>query len=351
MPDIRQINQTLKSEQTIIVDPNLLINRGLYCCKPKKINLNKAAATLIRQVARRSPEYVSDAFLIEPEADFGSIHSTLKDFENLTVTNHSVSSFIRHLQGSKNRSVWAACGPSSSYSDQAHDSFAQSLLSYKNSWQQDFLSELTERQKILLAQKQDFFAKRMENLCVEVKPGKNVLLDIWEPSLLEMQKKWRPIISGKKTKPEQLFAPVEKGFGFGAIVAGLENEKSGRKIEWSTLNLEFQNESFDLNTSQSLFNEINKWLPGLGVDSIGSLESVYLSIPSMVIAYHLRAEWVESCDNKLAKEVFKFHDLIWGWHPVLTLMQLFARAKAPALFVHTGQFPKVDIVLIKEVES
>lgn len=335
---------------SLIVDKNVLINRGIESSRPKRLNMTKAAITLVRQVARRAPEMVDSAYMVDAVADASKAHDLLRDFKNVTMTSHSVGSFLSQLRNSQDRgAVWSVSGASAPYSDVAHKDFARSLLGFRNQLQTDFLHELMETQDKLLAEKHDFFARRMENLCVEERPGKHSLLDIWEPSIKALQKEWKAYLGKRNHEPIIHLLEPSRGFGFGAFVSGISKESvSSRPLNWTSTQIRLDGNEFDLNSAAAIQQIVDQWLRENTPKGLKDQRSIYMSIPSGAIAAHFRQVWVENSSQSPQKENYKFHDLIWGWHPLLSLMQFLSRSRCPAVFIHTGDFPHLDMVGIWE---
>ena len=334
--------------QIINISKNILINRGLNTLRPKRINLEKATVTATRQAVNRGISEIPTALIVEPESDLGQVHKLLNEFDNLTMSSHSISSLLNQIQNNESQCVWSVCGKALHYSAHAHDGFSQSLVNYQPEYQQQFLKELSERQLEKFKEFNQSIPKRANQICVEIKPGKISLLDLMEPTVNYTQKSWETVIQGSKKDQKPQIAPVELGFGIASCLIGREQTtKESRYLKYTFAQLDLQQDAFDLSTSKKIYDLASKWVQDCGLGSIGDLKNIYVSIPSKIISSQFRSQWKSSSNFKLKDDIFEFEDLIWGWHPVLTLMTFFANASLPALFVHTGDFPEVNLVLIE----
>ena len=288
----------------INISRDILLNRGLNTLRPKRINLEKATVTATRQAVNRGASEVSSAIIVEPESDLGQVHKLLNEFENLTMSSHSISSLLNQIQNNESQCVWTVCGKSLDYSALAHDGFSQSLVNYQPEYQQQFLQELSKRQLKWFQEYNKSIPKRTNQVCVEVKPGKIVLLDLMEPTVNFCQKSWESLVQGGKKDQKPQIAPVDLGFGIASCLMGTaKTSKDSRCLKYNFAQLDLQQDAFDLSTSKKPLRFDSRLACKIAIlqSILNDPEVFHTSIPSKIICSQLRSQWISSSNSRAKK--------------------------------------------------
>jgi hypothetical protein len=178
-----------------------------------------------------------------------------------------------------------------------------------------------------------------EQLVVEERPGKAVVLDIDNTTHKRLSKRWQALTSGKERRSDgvaPLMAPT--GWGVGAIIVAPEGgvaAKSAKapKVEVSHRSWPMLGGFYERSAAADAVAATAAWIASTG-DAVP--KHLYVISPSYAHAAALTAEARKIWGSAVTAS---YPDLASGWHPGLSLVDALLHGQRPTLVLGLGTWP------------
>ena len=208
--------------------------------------------------------------------------------------------------------------------------FAESLIKFNPSWQRLALEELLVQVERLAGDRAP-----PEILVGEDRPGKFVRIEPRSQALRYISKKFAQTLARESDiRTRTLLAEV--GWGAGSLILEPDGPRQIACCEFDISGRELQ-----LAAAEQWGRRIQEWITSVSGLSIGNIPKIEISTPYLVIAGYL----AELLATK-GKHFPAAPDFVWGWHPLLTLLDFLSQAAEPSLLINLHHGSGLQIVLV-----
>ena len=318
----------VRSPVRVFIDGDAFVaTRGLKELSPKRFDVAKTAASLVRPMCRdaaRPPDQVQ-VFVPAIGAEAERVFQLLSDVDRVTLGADLFPNVFDALARPADLRVIAALGAGGPLPFAPFDALARSLRNVAPELERRFVKNL-----IALAPKH-----RDSRILIEEKPGRATLLN-----LEDMSARHRLKVMEKTLGP----VDAEEGFGLAALAIGaraedIRGQSRGPMVAGATIR--FSEESFQFSMVGSLTACLGNLLESWRAPALEKQKSVYIAAPHAAVHAMVGERLTGRPWNDAP---ILGPDLIYGWAPVMTLVEMLAHADLPALFVHLGRYPAVHVV-------
>jgi hypothetical protein len=267
----------------------------------------------------------------------------LADIPRLTLGAGVFPALLDHLAAAVPGERRAVCvlGEGETPRGEAHAALARSLAAHNPQIEQRLAQDLLAR---LRDGGQAPAAFDRDRLVVEEKPGKTLVLSLGEATIKAALKRQQALASRPAEGGTRLPVDAPDGWGVAAcIISGLapgaSPPRGARAVHLASLDVQLAGEAIDLDTGRRLAAIAAAWLQATAGFGLQELKRVTLSVPWMAVAATVGAAFGPAANQR-------FPDLVHGWQPFLSLIELLYERELPALFVYTGRHPEVHLAAI-----
>lgn len=324
--------------QRLYVDPGGLLTRGARELRPKRFELAKVAAALARPLAQGARRPIDRLALFVPAAgaEAERLLALLADFDRVTLGAELLSNFLESvLRPGGGLTVAGAVGDGGAVPDAAFAPLSASLSALSSAFDRRIAQRLVSGGGRLGQEKQ----------LIEEKPGKAQALYVEEQTVKQKTKILSTMLSRQGIKAE-IPLPFE-GFGMASVRFSSRGEDlaatGGRALTLATATLRFDEPILQMRMAEELWPLVAKELDAWRAPDLERMAAVYLSVPSFSVTGFLESKLKEFAPK--APDI-RAPDLLYGWAPLFTGVELLTRAPLPAIMVHAGRFPAVHLVAV-----
>ncbi len=322
--------------QRLYVDPDSVLTRGAREFRPKRFEQAKAAAALARPLAlgaRRAVDRVA-LFLPATGAEAERILSLLADFDRVTLGAELLTNLLAEaLRPEGGLTVVGALGDGGALPEAPFAALSTSLSSLSPAFERRIAQRLVSATPRGTGQKQ----------LLEEKPGKAHGLSIEDHTVKQRVRQWSTMLARQGVKAETPL-PFE-GFGLASLRFSTRGEDlaatGGRALTLAAATLRFDEPIFQMRMADELWAAAAAKLAAWKAPPLERMASVYLSVPSFPVTGFLEARLKERAPGGADART---PDLLYGWAPLFTGVELLTRAPLPAIMVHAGRFPAVHLI-------
>jgi hypothetical protein len=229
---------------------------------------------------------------------------------------------------------------------------ARSLVAHSRSFELDFAQRLSGLAKAELSLQGARAALCSESLVIVVRPGRALPLVLEEPTLRQQLKRWSALPARKAKDDAEPRPPIETdaGFGVGGILLAPASVAQGdaqrgrvrvRVLQLASADFDFGAPTMDLSAAEDLAAAVAPWLASAAAPALDAFGTIYLAVPWLAVC----SAFATQMESTGARTVLA-PDLMLGWQPSLTLVEMIAVATLPALMIFTGRYPTVHVVAI-----
>jgi hypothetical protein len=340
----------LKAPRRLTIESGTLINRGLRDIAPKYLDTAKLAASLLRQICGNHLDSLTAANIFMP---FGGpeaerLSSVFQDAATLSISAPLLGTMIDRLYSLTGRTALAVVSPAEAPSPENIGQFARALVAHDRYLEVTLARDLTSRARDIdfLASKDNRFDR--EIIVVEERGGKFGQLTLEEPTVRLHLKKWQGIInssSGRDSRGDPK-APLDTASGFGAGAAILSDastsaSRTSRSIFFAATSAKLT-DSLSVELVAQWKHATHIWLKDLGLPP-DTLKRVYISAPYFAISAFIGQAFASSDPSN---PLIMYPDQVYGWQPLLSLLAMMRQPSLPALFVHGGSGPTIQLAAV-----
>jgi hypothetical protein len=327
----------------LVLEAGAILGRGLRETAPRRVDYPKLASTVVRQLVFKSPRDYSGATVLMPFTGHDAERTLrlLGDVPDLTLGAPVFPGFLDQLAAEGGSRVVAVLGDGETPRADSHATFARSLVAHSPLIEQRTAQQLVERFRAVNGIG-SFFPAAFDRdpLVIEERPGKAIALQLEDQALKVHLKKWQQLAQRQPGEPVKAAFETPDGFGFGAFVlGGCDAEtRTGRSVQFASLDVTLAEESVGLDTGPAIRNLAAGWFEQETGRSLDAVKRIVLSVPWLAVAVHIG-------------QAFKgpdvvFPDQVFGWQPFLSALYTLYQAELPALFIYTGRFPEVHVAAV-----
>ncbi len=299
---------------------------------PKLLSQEKILFSLARRAVGKA-ERVNRIFasLTLPYDGSPGFSMSLADLAPVSRFPGSTQGFFDLISGFYGRIAVVALGAAEPHDAKGTEQFAQTLLKIDADREARFFKKRVES---ILSELGESSWLEGEPLIIEEKPGK---AKIFDPTSEVMKR-------GRKTR-QNFFASEKRleswssrpGWAASHIVIEKVDEAGLGVLRFKTSEILVKDSEFSFESAQVISNYVRDLMSRCGV----SPKTVVIATASAGVAEVL-AERV----SEFLRAEFKFPDLVFGWHPFASYLQLLAHSEMPSLFINLGRFPTVTFNLV-----
>lgn len=343
-PDFSVVRRRATSK--VVCRPGAIVNRGIADLKPKRLDLAKVTATLMRQLGGElAPVSVHVFGAAISLTDVERFQALTPDVSLCTFNVDTFATVLDALTGIERSALLLAVGERRAAGVASHDRLTKSLVNHSRNVENRLGRQLIELARDEINGKSTRSALYTTPLVVEEKPGKALCLSLEEASLRHRAKTWGQLVAKTELRPPVL---IEAGFGIGGIALSpfgkdAPSDNQSRTVSIAAIELRARHSVVEWRTLSALSKMVNLWLRDIAAPALAAFKQVYLAIPSLAISAKLSAEILAIQQTQVG---IVAPDLMLGWQPTLTAFEMLAAAPLPALLLHTDGFPNVHIVAI-----
>lgn len=325
-----------RAPQRLYVDPDGLLTRGARDLRPKRLELSKIAAALARPLLQSGRRPADRVALFSPAtgAEAERIVNALADCDRVTLGTEMLTNFLEMaLRPEAGLTVSAAIGDGGPLPEAPFAALSQSLSSLSPTFERAIAQSLIDAPPRATGPK----------VLVEEKPGKALALAIEDQTVKQRLKHWAALIARQGVKAETP-APFE-GFGLASLRFSTRGDDlastGGRALTLAAATLRFDEPIFQMRMADELWEGVVAALHKWQAPPLERVQGLYLSVPSFPVAGFLEGRLKALVPHAIGVRV---PDLLYGWAPLFTGIEMVVRAPLPAVMICLGRFPAVHLV-------
>ncbi len=322
-----------------LVNPPL-IKRGLKDSKPRRANLSKLSATVMRQAAFQKkvlPE-TSKFFTDQDFWQHAELNELIRDVSTMSTFSMTVESLLRQLLICDDHQVFTAIGEEYAKLNDHLLDLSNVLVRRNPKQRQALIKDLMEVGAKLLSDLKNKPTKTQEKIIIQERPGKIGYLNIEETSVKTLQKKLQIIAETPKDKvlQKESLITVSDGWGFGCFSVEPAFNESQSFLNIACGVFEFQSKRFSIDDLDETVRLATSWLCEKTNVQFEKVDRLYLSCQSTAVASYFSEQF------KAISQNLEIHcpDFIYGWSPTLSCIEMFSNDDR-SLFVDLSRYPKV----------
>ena len=316
--------------------------RGSLDSKPKRFNDVKALVSLVRQAVSTTKAEYRQVLLVGSltSTQVAAVQNHLTEFK-IMATPPCLLGFLNICLQLERPTVVVTLGSSELVHVKMHDVLARALLSLNPKFEIELLKNFSKHLKDQSAELKDRSTSlHLPPIVVEEKIGRSTLLDLNTEALRRAKRRWVLPVKQSASKPRPLIE-LEQGWGVGAILSGpVRRLTDDPKSEFVIYDVKFDARSLDFSTCNHMAKLI------IDIASSGSEQGdlkIVMSVPSPATGL-LIAQLIRQMGWSKGDRDFRWADYLFGWQPILTLMDFCSAKARPAVFVSTANFPLVTVI-------
>jgi hypothetical protein len=315
---------------TFAISPHVFIRRGFSEVRPKRLNISKLLVSIVHQqmnLMRRQPDELL-IFTDYSPAEVDEVRKFLKHICPVRLMPFGDELFFESVQKPEEGTrIFAVVGTKDPQLSPRFISAARAISSIAPQALESVDLEL----RMHLSN-----ARAGDDLVFEESIGKSQVLELEKHSLklLKRLQKDQSLVGQK----------VHGGWGFG--VMGISNgsaEMSPVVLRRATV--ELTPADINLEIAERILFYLQEWLKIMAFENLKSCRYALVTTPYHVLTGQLMNLMREATDPDLR---FGLSDYVFGWHPVLTLMEQLASEDLPIVGIHVEKFPFIHFTLINK---
>ena len=338
----------VRPPRALLLETGAMVDRGLAELKPRRVSYPKLAATAVRRMLYKSPYPAAETSLNMPLSghDADLTLRLLGEMPSLMIGPALFPALLDRVAEARGRRIVVALGEGEAPRMQAHAELAKSLVAHDPRLEQRLAQALHARVRAGGPDVVHPAAFDLDHFVVEERPGRALVLNLAEPTLRMHVKRWQSLVT--RAGGEHLRTPLElpEGWGVAAfVVAGEEAAAStinARTLRFASLDVRFATPRVDLDTAAAVRVLADEWLQGLMGSGLVAVARVIISVPATAVAAQFGACFA---GDGQGPEI-AYPDLVYGWQPLLTLVELLHQSELPALLVYTGRYPEIHLAAV-----
>lgn len=322
------------------VEQDVVLASGLVEAVPKKINITKLTTTIARQCAQqhghqnlRLRSFVPDPLALVQNAalfrDFYAVHA-----HPLTFASVIEEAFAENIDIAEQ--VLVLAGPHPAPNHKAHEPLARALSGVSRSFASEMIEHVMRGDESM-----GRGIAHTRRLVIEEKPGRALVIAPEENSLRQANKRGEAFM--RRGAELGLFDAVPGWAGAGLVLRRQENSGT-RKLNIGMASLNLGGAHLEYQHLTALIGFLPGWLSEQHGVNIAAIRCLELLVPYAEVAGFLRRE-LSKLHPRLAMALTKAPQFVYGWHPAAALFNALARFDTPFLLVHTGDFPRLHLLV------
>ncbi len=348
MPSTSEIKD-LRDPTRIVLAPDWCLTRGLRELRPKRYDAAKAAVGLVRPLIIGKGPRAERVSLFMPGAggEAERALALLNDLERVTVGADLFPNLIDSLCRDEELRVVAAIGDGGSPNLAAFSALEGSLQSLTPGLERGVVTSLAAQVKSSMAEGSGPVRTAGDRQILEEKPGKAFALAFEDLTLKHRMRAFGQVLQRPASARGIEPMDIVEGFGLGALrIAGDDARLTGplRAMNLAVTTYRCADPAMELRTVDAIWSAAAAALKAWQAPTLEKMQSIYLSVPSYAVTGCLTRRLNELAPG--ATQDVRSPDLVFGWAPLLTLIELVARAPAPSLLISAGRFPSIHIVAV-----
>lgn len=313
---------------SFVVSPQVFIRRGFAEVKPKRLNISKLLAAVVHQQINLMG-YLPDEVQIFADYSPSEVDEVRKFLRHLCLVRLMpfsdelfFESLQKRLDGSR---IVAVVGTKDPQLSPKFVSAARAIAAIAP----QSLDAVDQELKAQLS-----LGRTYEDLVYEESVGKTNILELERHSLKllkrHMKDQW------------MLMEKVHSGWGLGAF--GISNQRAKMSaVIFKRANVELTPADINLEIAERIVFYLQEWLKSIDFKDFHTCSNAIVTTPYHVLTGQIM-NLMKAAGNPHLR--FGLADFIYGWHPVLTLMEQLTSDELPIIMVQVEKFPTIHFSLV-----